>query len=115
MTVHGIILGTILIDGFVGGTWRIERTRGSAVLAVAPFAWLSRADRAALESDAGLLLWATDPDVTHAVTFACGLSATLPRTRTRTRTPDGATTRRLRSLIHRNHGNECLRYRPPVL
>jgi hypothetical protein len=70
MTVHGIIRGTILIDGFVGGTWRIERTRGSAVLAVTPFARLSRADRAALESEAGLLLRATDPDVTHAVTFA---------------------------------------------
>lgn len=70
MTVNGIVRGTVLVDGFVGGTWRVERTRGSAVLAVTPFARLSRADRAALDSQGALLLRATDPDAAHAVAFA---------------------------------------------
>jgi hypothetical protein len=40
----GIGAPTVLIDGSVGATWRIERKRGSAVLRISPFARLSSDD-----------------------------------------------------------------------
>jgi hypothetical protein len=61
MTVNGIIRGTVLVDGFVGGTWRFERGGDTAAVVVTPFAPLSRADRAALSEDGGRLLAASDP------------------------------------------------------
>jgi hypothetical protein len=42
------VLSTFLVDGVVGGTWRIERGRSSAVLVLEPFATLARF----VESDA---------------------------------------------------------------
>ena len=44
ITVDGReIVGTVLVGGFAGGTWKIHRKGGRAVLAVAPFARLARA------------------------------------------------------------------------
>jgi len=51
-TVNGRILGTILVDGFVAGTWAIE----DGVLVVRPFARLARADREALAAEGERLL-----------------------------------------------------------
>ena len=61
MTVNGIIRGTILVDGFVGGTWRFERGGDTAAVVVTPFAPLCAADRAALTEDGTRLLAASDP------------------------------------------------------
>jgi hypothetical protein len=62
MTANGIIRGTVLIDGFVGGTWRFERAKGTAAVVVTPFARLRAADREALTAEGERLLAASDPE-----------------------------------------------------
>jgi hypothetical protein len=58
----GRVLGTVLLDGFVAGTWKIDRAKGRATLLVTPFGPVAAADRAALEAEgAGLLAFAA-PD-----------------------------------------------------
>lgn len=58
ISVNGIVSGTVLIDGFVGGTWRFERSKGAAAIAVSPFAPLRPADRHSLETEGRHLLTA---------------------------------------------------------
>ena len=53
---NGILPGTVLVDGMVAGTWSIERSRGSATLAVTPFGPLSGANREAVEDEGTALL-----------------------------------------------------------
>jgi hypothetical protein len=55
-TVNGIIKGTVLVDGFVAGTWRLDQSRSAATLTIEPFARLSTRDRGALEVEAAALL-----------------------------------------------------------
>ncbi|WP_432586337.1 winged helix DNA-binding domain-containing protein [Streptomyces sp. HD1123-B1] len=68
MGVNGVVRGTILVDGFVGGIWGIERTgkgdRASATLTVSPFVPLSADDGEALEAQGARLLTASDPSAT---------------------------------------------------
>jgi hypothetical protein len=47
---------TVLVDGFVAATWKLERTRSSATLVVEPFARLAPRDREAVTAEAGRLL-----------------------------------------------------------
>lgn len=55
------VRATVLIDGFVAGAWKIEKTRKTAALIVEPFAPLSTQDRQALaEEGERLLKFATD-------------------------------------------------------
>ncbi len=55
------VRATILLDGFVAGAWRIEKTKKSAALIVEPFAPLAPQDRDALaEEGERLLRFATD-------------------------------------------------------
>jgi hypothetical protein len=61
MTVNGIIRGTVLIDGFIGGVWRFERAKGTAAVVVTPFAALRAPDRDALAEEGTRLLAASDP------------------------------------------------------
>jgi hypothetical protein len=56
------IVGTVLVDGFAGGTWKVHRKGGRAVLAVAPFARLARGEGAALTEEGERLLAFTDGD-----------------------------------------------------
>jgi hypothetical protein len=42
------IRATFLLDGFVGGTWKIERTRGAVTLVIEPFEPLPDETREAL-------------------------------------------------------------------
>jgi hypothetical protein len=53
---NGIIAATLLVDGFVRGTWRIERARGSATLRVELFGPIPRADRDAVAEEGARLL-----------------------------------------------------------
>ncbi len=55
-TVNGIIKATVLADGFVAGTWRIERGRDAATLRVEPFVQLTDAQRTALTEEAHRML-----------------------------------------------------------
>ena len=55
-------LGSFLVDGFVRGLWRIERTRGRAVLTCRPVRNLSRTEAAAVSEEASALLRFLAPD-----------------------------------------------------
>jgi hypothetical protein len=100
MTANGLVHGTILVDGFVAGTWRFATARaqaqtrararakekaqatakakakakaqpkGAATVAVTPFAPLAAADRDALTAEGLRLLAAAYPQAAHDVTFA---------------------------------------------
>ena len=53
---NGAAIGTFLVDGFLRGTWRIERSEGRATLAITPDRELAPADQAALEVEGDALL-----------------------------------------------------------
>ncbi len=55
-TSNGVVPGTVLVDGFVRGTWTIDRHRGGASLLIEPFAPLSKRDRDALSQEGLRLL-----------------------------------------------------------
>ncbi|MFP2957997.1 winged helix DNA-binding domain-containing protein [Myxococcus sp. 1LA] len=55
-TLNGIVRATILVDGFVQGTWRLEHARDTATLCIAPFGKLSREARSALTDEGARLL-----------------------------------------------------------
>ena len=50
------VLPTFLVDGFVGGTWDLDRSDGTALITLRPFAKLARGDAAALEAEADRVL-----------------------------------------------------------
>ncbi|MDK1473741.1 winged helix DNA-binding domain-containing protein [Streptomyces sp. 549] len=65
-TRNGLIRATILVDGFVHGTWHLDRKRDEATLVVEPFAPLDRAARSALQAEGEALLAFTAADAaTH--------------------------------------------------
>ena len=53
---HAVFTTSFLVDGFVRGTWRIERGAAGATLHVEPFARLSRADAADVTDEGARLL-----------------------------------------------------------
>jgi hypothetical protein len=67
---------TFLLDGFVGGTWKLTRGRGTMTLEICPFSAITRDDRVALAEEAMQLLGflAADDvdDVRVSVRFAAG-------------------------------------------
>ncbi|MFI9358871.1 winged helix DNA-binding domain-containing protein [Streptomyces lydicus] len=70
-TRNGLIRSTFLVDGFVAGVWRVEQTRGAAVLVLEPFGTLRAGDRAALTEEGGrLLAFATASAASREVRFA---------------------------------------------
>ena len=68
-TVNGIVRGTVLLDGFVAGVWKIERAKNAAAVVLEPFTRWSKADQSALEEEAlQLLAFASDgEDERHSV------------------------------------------------
>jgi hypothetical protein len=54
--------GSILVDGFIRGTWRIDTKRGETVLRIGVFDSLTDSDRADVESEAELLADFLVPD-----------------------------------------------------
>lgn len=56
ITANGQIVGTVLVDGFVRGTWKIKRERGTAMLIVRQFERFSKKDAAALTKEGVRLL-----------------------------------------------------------
>jgi len=53
---EGLLVGTVLVDGFVNARWKIVRDEGKATLTIEPFAKLGRAARAALAEEGARLL-----------------------------------------------------------
>jgi hypothetical protein len=53
---NGMVPAAVLVDGFVGGTWKTERTRGKAALVIEPFEPLARKDRDALAEEGERLI-----------------------------------------------------------
>ena len=65
------VLASFLVDGFIRGTWRVERARKSAALVLEPFEDVPAKARAALRAEgAGLLRFAEPDAVAHEVRFA---------------------------------------------
>ncbi|MEU4479181.1 winged helix DNA-binding domain-containing protein [Micromonospora sp. NPDC023966] len=57
------VAATVLVDGFVAGTWTIARRDGAATLEVRPFRPLAAADRDALAEEASRLLAFAAPEL----------------------------------------------------
>jgi hypothetical protein len=53
---NGMVPATFLVDGFVRGTWKTERSRGKATLLIEPFEPLAKNDRDALVEEGERLL-----------------------------------------------------------
>jgi hypothetical protein len=71
VTKNLLVKATFLVDGFVAGTWTIERKKATATLRLTPFAPLKKPARAELEREAEPLLRFVEPDATSfAVTVA---------------------------------------------
>jgi hypothetical protein len=49
-------VSTFLVDGFVGGAWKIQRARRRALLEITPYRRLSKRDQQAVEAEATRLL-----------------------------------------------------------
>jgi hypothetical protein len=45
------VRSTILVDGFVAGTWKVEKSKGAATLVIEPFGTLSRSSRKSLAEE----------------------------------------------------------------
>jgi hypothetical protein len=56
------IAATVLVDGFVAGTWRSDRKKGVATLTVAPFAPFPARVRRDVSAEAEALLRFAEPD-----------------------------------------------------
>jgi Winged helix DNA-binding domain len=71
-TRNGIFPGTVLIDGFVAGMWRMDRARGAATLIVEMFRdRVSARDRDAITAEGLCMLAFAAPDIpAHDVRFA---------------------------------------------
>ncbi|MDH6140029.1 hypothetical protein P3T35_002037 [Kitasatospora sp. GP30] len=62
MTANGIVLGTLLVDGFVAGVWRLERENDRATAVLRPFTALDRPARTAATTEAERLLAFAAPE-----------------------------------------------------
>jgi hypothetical protein len=66
-TINGVIPGAVLIDGFVGGMWRLSRSRDATTLTIEMFGPLR--ERAALEREAERVLAFCSPGTSHEIRF----------------------------------------------
>jgi hypothetical protein len=70
-TANGIVQGTVLVDGFVAGIWKLDRQRAGTTLAIESFAPLTAGVEAGLiEEGAGLLRFAAAEAAAHDVRFS---------------------------------------------
>jgi hypothetical protein len=66
-TLNGVIPGTVLVDGFVAGMWRLARSRDAATLTIELFG--PARERDAMEREAGRVLAFCSPDTSHDIRF----------------------------------------------
>lgn len=69
LTKNLMVPATFLIDGYVGGMWKVETKRNVARLAITPFVKLTKPLRVALEDEAAKLLAFVEPDAEPAIEF----------------------------------------------
>ncbi|HEU0033974.1 MAG TPA: winged helix DNA-binding domain-containing protein [Kofleriaceae bacterium] len=82
------VKATFLVDGFVAGTWTIERAKARATLVLVPFGKLGKPVRAALEAEADALVRFVEADATsYAIAFRTDPTATARAPRGRSTTP----------------------------
>ena len=67
-TINGIIPGSVLIDGFVAGMWRLTRSAGQATVTIELLG--PARERDALAAEAGRVLAFGAPETAHHVRFA---------------------------------------------
>jgi Winged helix DNA-binding domain len=53
---NGVFPGTVLVNGFVAGLWRVARSAGAVTLTVEPFGKIGPRDRDAITEEAGRML-----------------------------------------------------------
>jgi len=53
---NGVFPGTVLVDGFVAGLWRVARSASAVTLTVEPFGKIGARDRDAITDEAGRML-----------------------------------------------------------
>ncbi|MGV3724446.1 MAG: winged helix DNA-binding domain-containing protein [Actinomycetota bacterium] len=61
VTKNGLVLPTVLVDGFVAGTWKVSRTHKTATLTVSPFSSLPADARDQLADDGERLARFVEP------------------------------------------------------
>jgi DNA glycosylase AlkZ-like len=76
-TINGVIPGSVLIDGFVAGMWRLARNRDAATVTIELFGPVR--ERAALVAEAERVLAFGAPDAAHDVRFGPLAQMTLTR------------------------------------
>lgn len=60
---NGTVPASVLVDGFVRGTWKTERSRGRANLEITPFEPLTKEDRDTLAGEGERLIrFVAEPD-----------------------------------------------------
>jgi len=65
------IAATFLVDGFVAGVWKVEKTRNAAALVIEPLEPLTEDARSGLADEAERLIWFVEPAASvHEVRFA---------------------------------------------
>jgi hypothetical protein len=63
----GRVRATFLVDGFVAGTWKVERAKRAATMVLEPFGRLAKQDREALTSEGKRLIRFQEDDVSKSV------------------------------------------------
>ena len=56
------VAATILVDGFVGGVWKVEKAKGVAMLLIEPLVPLTKALRSEMETEAEQLVRFVEAD-----------------------------------------------------
>jgi hypothetical protein len=77
--------GTVLVDGFIAGIWKISRKGAQALLRIESVAPLGRRDMDAVAAEGERLLAFTDPDASRSVSVAQATKSTTGSRRTRSR------------------------------
>ena len=72
-TINGVIPGSVLVDGFVAGMWRLTRTRPAAVVTIEMFGPVRERDALIAEAERVLAFGA--PGAAHEVRFGSGTHA----------------------------------------
>jgi hypothetical protein len=67
-TINGVFPGSVLVDGFVAGMWRLARSKGSATLAIELFGPVPDLDLVAIQAERMLAFCA--PDAAHEIRFS---------------------------------------------